>query len=162
MNVTVTPPREVIPPALAEWAVTHVDLSDVAPGEFVVVTIEQATGRTWDKGTAVIPPHPAPEVPNREAAEAEIPRAAKTMRALAVKHGWAVRATFARGTVLHQTGKPGKVVDSIALRMHAVNRAAWGVWHDGKFNSAQVWGRGDSPINVGATHLKAFLSAVTL
>lgn len=117
--------------------------------------------RKW--GDEPAPSHPAPEVAMRDATEAEIGRSARVMRKLAQAHGWAVRVTYARGTVLHLTGKPGKVVDSIAVRFHMVNRFAWGVWHDGGYDSGQVWDRetGGCAKNVGAKELKAFLSVVT-
>lgn len=114
--------------------------------------------RTWGEDKALAP-HPEPEVPCREATEEEIPRAAKLMRKRAEAAGWSVRATYARGTVMHLTGKPGKVVDSIALRMHKANRYAWAMWYDGSFETAQTWERGQGfPAGIGAHALTAWLS----
>lgn len=165
MNVIATPPRSVIPPALADWAVTHVDLSEVPPGEFVVVTIEQAaTGRTWDKDTA-IPPHPAPEVTARDATEAEIWQAPRLIRKAALAAGFEVRVTYARGTVLHLTGKPGAVKVSIAVRIHKPGIRAWAVWlatkSGGSFETGQIWEPDVCawPRNVGATELAERIAA---
>lgn len=94
----------------------------------------------------------------REAAESEIGRSPRALRKLAEGAGWAVRVTYARGTTMTAKGKPGKVVDSIAVRMHGVNRMAWGVWHDGGYDCGQVWERGwATPRSVGAKELSAFV-----
>lgn len=116
--------------------------------------------RKWKADKDAPAPHPAPEVAMRPAQENEIPRAAALMRKRAVAAGWAVAVTYSRGTVLHRDGKPGRVVDSIAVRMQAVNRAAWGVWLNGKYDSGQTWERGyPAPKNLGAKELSKFVSA---
>lgn len=113
--------------------------------------------RNW--GDAALTAHPAPEVQCRPATTGEVPRSPKLMMARAEAAGWAVRATYARGTTMTAKGKPGKVVDSIALRFHMANRAAWAAWHNGLFDSAQVWERGGAPKSVGATELSTWLAA---
>lgn len=116
--------------------------------------------RDWGEETTLAP-HPAPEVPCRPATEDEIPRAAKLMRKRAETAGWAVAVTYARGTVMYLTGKPGAVVDSIALRLHKPNRYAWAIWYGTRFEAAQAWDRDVSPFakNVGAKQLSAWLVA---
>lgn len=120
-----------------------------------------AFARQWGGGEDNTPaPHPAPEVALRDATEAEIGRSPRAMRKLAQGAGWAVRVTYSRGTTMTAKGKPGKVVDAVAVRMHAVNRLAWGVWHNGSYDSGQIWERGFTvPRNVGATELSAFVAA---
>lgn len=93
--------------------------------------------RIWaDTEPTALPPHPAPEVPCRDAETQEIPRSAQSMALLAYKHGWSVRTTYARGTKMLATGKPGNVVDSIAVRLQRPGWRVAAIWIDGKFSCA--------------------------
>lgn len=99
--------------------------------------------------------HPEPEVVSRPAVEGEVPRGAKTVEQLAKRHGWTVRATYSRGT------KPGRgraVVDALALRLRRDDTAAWAVWLNSKFDTAQVLRPGDIARSVTATGLRAELT----
>lgn len=60
--------------------------------------------------------HPAPLVPYRDATEAEIPSAARKVRALMEASGWRVRATYALGWAIDSTGKTKALTHSLALR----------------------------------------------
>jgi hypothetical protein len=85
-------------------------------------------------------PWPAPEVPARVVAlgDPEVSTGPRRLARAASKAGWAVVATYARGT------DPGKrvprVVDSLALRMRRSERRAVAVWHDGEIDTAWLWG----------------------
>ncbi len=80
----------------------------------------------------------------RDATDAEIPGGARQVRKLAETHGWLVRATYARGTTpdrrVRKEMRPGKVVDSLALRMRRGRERAVAVWIDAKFDVAYTWG----------------------
>jgi hypothetical protein len=65
-------------------------------------------------------PHPAPLVPARGAMPHEITRAPRTvaaMRSLGWKCGWRANVTYAHGTSITAMGKPGRLLESLALRM---------------------------------------------
>lgn len=65
-------------------------------------------------------PHPAPIVGARPAAAHEIaqaPRTVAAMRSLAWKCGWRANVTYAHGTTMMANGKPGRLVESLALRL---------------------------------------------
>jgi hypothetical protein len=79
--------------------------------------------------------HPAPEVPQRPAAEAEKPAAARLLASRAAQNGWNVEVTFARGTTLAAHGTPGRVVNSCCVRMQRDALRVVGIWHDGKFST---------------------------
>jgi hypothetical protein len=98
---------------------------------------------------------PAPEVGARVAAVLEIPAGARRVARVAEGAGWAVVATYARGTL---PGRTPRVIDSLALRMRRGARRAAAVWHDGRFDTAVLLGeRGYRRCN--ATQLRAELVA---
>ena len=73
-------------------------------------------------------PWPAPEVPMRVLAPGSIPSApAKLLRSLR-SLGWAVVVTYARGTSPNAQRRPGRVLDSYALRSSFRNRRAVAFW----------------------------------
>lgn len=80
---------------------------------------------------------PAPEVPTRLATDVEIPTGARRVAKVAATAGWAVVATYARGTC---PGRTPHVVDSLALRMRRGRHRAVAVWHGTKFTFACAWG----------------------
>lgn len=103
-------------------------------------------------------PWPEPEVPCRPAREGEIPRSAEQLGELAADAGWHTRYTYARGHRVARGGVPGKVVDSLAVRMtHPDGRRAWGVWHDGSFVAGGVW----TAERIGRTTLGQLRALVT-
>lgn len=112
--------------------------------------------RDWGDDAAEVAPHPAPEVPARPATDDEIPRGARPVLELARGHGWHVVPTYARGT---RMGRVLRVVDSLALRMHAANRYAVATWVDGRFTAGVVWGRGVILRPVKLAELREFLAA---
>ena len=117
--------------------------------------------RTWTSSEPVLqPPHPEPEVRCRLATDAEVPRTAKALRDKATAAGWEVVATYSRGNQLYANGKPGGVVDCLALRMRRGDERAVAVWVDGKFDVAHLWRErsGVLPSTVGARDLAAAVS----
>jgi hypothetical protein len=73
--------------------------------------------------------YPDPQVPGTVADEADIPASARAWRAKAQSHGWTVTVTYARGTKPDQWGRPGRVIQSLALRMrHPDGRRAAALW----------------------------------
>jgi hypothetical protein len=80
-------------------------------------------------------PHPAPEVPARDAMPNEVPATAQRLAAAATAARWEWRVTYARGTPL----LGGDLVDSIVVRLRSRYRMAAGVWVDGKFKSGWHW-----------------------
>jgi hypothetical protein len=80
-------------------------------------------------------PHPAPEVPARDAMSDEVPATAQRLAAAATAARWEWRVTYARGTPL----LGGDLVDSIVVRLRSRHRMAVGVWVDGKFKSGWHW-----------------------
>lgn len=108
--------------------------------------------RIWPGDEPVAPPHPAPEVLCRPAAEDEIPRGARPVRTQAQANGWTVVATYARGT------RPGRVlvvVDSLVLRMRRGGELAAAMWLDGKFECAV---RGPAARSMNLRDLRAELA----
>lgn len=69
----------------------------------------------------------------REAAEAEIPRGARPVAKLAEANGWSVTAMYARGTTMDRYGRPGKLVDSLSLRMDRGEIYIAALWVDARF-----------------------------
>ena len=115
-------------------------------------TTTETYARRW--GNEERPEHPAPEVPCRLALAEEIPASARRMATSAQGAGWAVVATYARGTTL---GRVLKVVDSLALRLARDERRAAAVWLDGKFSCAVRWGSDTQLQSVGMRELAAWL-----
>jgi hypothetical protein len=106
-------------------------------------------------------PHPRPEVEARLAMELEVPRGPSSLRRTAERAGFAVQATYARGTLMSaKGGNGGRVIDSLALRMrHADGRRAVAVYHDGKAEYGYTW-RADEreiPAKCNVTEVKAFI-----
>lgn len=105
---------------------------------------------------------PRPEVTMRNAHASEIPRTAGTLLKLAIGCGWRGRITYARGWWAHaRTGRPTKVVDSIAVRLvHPDGRRGVGLWQNGGWTEgwvvAPLDGRG-VPYRLGADEFKAFV-----
>lgn len=101
--------------------------------------------------------HPAPEIPLREATEAEVPGGARIKRKLAQANGWSVRAMYARGTRQHRTGKQGNVVDSMSLRMDRGNIYIAALWIDEKFDLAWRCPPGEFPTSGNSERLREWL-----
>lgn len=76
--------------------------------------------------------HPAPEIPARLCAEAELPSAARKVAELARQYDWKCRLSYARGTVLGSD----RVVDSHLIRMSRAGHQLAAVWLDGGFDFA--------------------------
>jgi hypothetical protein len=106
-------------------------------------------------------PHPRPEVEARLAMELEIPRGPFSLRKTAERAGFAVQATYARGTLMSaKGGNGGRVIDSLALRMkHADGRRAVAVYHDGKAEYGYTWRaeQREIPAKCNVTEVKAFI-----
>lgn len=106
-------------------------------------------------------PWPAPEVVARLATVSEVPRGALVVQRAAQRAGWLVVPTYARGTALAARGKPGKVVDSLALRMRRPSDGlrAVAVWIDGGFCIGYAWRPGvEWPGKVNVTDLRIIFS----
>lgn len=79
-------------------------------------------------------PHPVPEIPARPALAGEVPRSAELLGRYACSAGWGVMRTFARGTTLDAHGRPGRVVDCLAVRLARGPIRAVGLWDDGAYS----------------------------
>jgi hypothetical protein len=102
--------------------------------------------------------YPDPQVPGTIADEDDIPASARAWRAKAQAHGWTVTVTYARGTKPDQWGRPGRVIQSLALRMrHPDGRRAVALWQApegaGKWGTDTVyaWGPGRWPRSITLT-----------
>lgn len=122
-------------------------------GQGVSSPPDAAARRVWSaqRDGPGLPPHPAPEVPMRDAYAHEVPAGAQRLALAAAALGWRGRVTYARGTTIHALlGTPLRVVDSIAVRLWGPDgRRAVGVWHDGKAQEGWMWARGELPREVG-------------
>lgn len=142
---------------LPEWAMSHIDST--------AVCATSTCRRVWEHGiygwrrtdqVEPMPGLPAPEVPARDATDAETPTGARRLAAAAQGHGWTVRVTYARGTWRGTRG-PDRIVESVAVRFRrAGDFAGWAVWRDGKFAEAQL-----GMVRYGLRDLTAALAAAT-
>lgn len=119
------------------------------------------------------PPHPAPEVPCREAVADEVPRSAAGVRKVAEAAGWTVLATYARGTRVGANGDPlPGLTDSIAVRCRRELGRAVGVWLRVEGGKSPKWGyetgygwrtgeQGSAPERLDFEGLKARLRAAS-
>lgn len=114
--------------------------------------------RQWE-AKAELTPHPPPEVPCRPANEPEIPKAARSLALTAQEHGWVVKITYVRGAKMHKTGRPGGVVDSIAVRMGKPTRRAYAIWYDGKRECNAILVVGQWPRSVKSDELLAWVKS---
>ena len=106
------------------------------------------------------PPIPEPELPSHPVTDGcPVPSAAEKFAAKAAGYGWTVRATHARGPVVHAShGTVTRIVDSIAIRITRGHRRAYAVWVDGKFdNPATSWGVGEHCAQHSAASIAAAL-----
>lgn len=85
--------------------------------------------------------HPAPEVPalRIDLDDLRVPRGAHMLAQAATRAGWGVVLTYARGTTLTAQGAPGRIVDSLAVRLRLGGERAVAVWIDGKVSLAYTW-----------------------
>jgi hypothetical protein len=116
----------------------------------------QAGRREWPKG------HPEPEIPlmRLKRGDPRIPRSPRLLLEDAERWGWSVVPTYCRGTKIGAHGRPGKVVDSLALRCR---RGAWYVvlvWHDGGTVGGFVRPPGELPRAVNLTDGRSVLASV--
>lgn len=122
--------------------------------------------------------HPEPLVPARIATEAEVPSSARTVRALAEKHSWMTRCTYALGWVLGSRGDVQALTHTLGLRAVRDGMRFVAVWnvkepHEGllklhmrqvavlpaptsgwKFDFAYGWGGGAPQHKLSAAALK--------
>lgn len=101
--------------------------------------------------------HPAPEVAARDAVADEMPTGAARLVKLAESLGWAVTATYARGTDINRQGKSTKVVDSIVVRLAYGNTGAVSAWLDGSHWTSYHWTRGTAAQHCGARDVVALV-----
>lgn len=105
--------------------------------------------------------HPQPEIRARDAQPTEVPVGARRLAKVGEAHGWNVAVTYARGTSMTATGRPGKVVDSILLRMARPAPGGYAcavaTWVDAKFDFGYAGMPGECGHRVGARELRAFL-----
>lgn len=90
-------------------------------------------------------------VPCRDAEPGEIPTSALRLAKVAAEHGWFQRTTYAQAEL------DNKIVESVAVRLHAGILAGYGLWVGGKFAFAYVTSTLSSPRRVGARELSAFV-----
>lgn len=154
--IEVTPGDGVNPKSLAGWIAQNVEI----PGGAGLMRVHVTSWypRRWNDPE--VKPHPAPVVPCRLAEPGEVPRGAKPVRAAAEAAGWAVVATYARGTRWTKSG-PGTLVDSLALRMsyRRGERRAVAVWLNGRFDFGMRWAADMRPESVGVKELTAWMTS---
>lgn len=151
-----------------------------APG--LAGLVNQEARRAYGRVEPDPPPDwPAPVVAAvpigwREKARSEVPNAVRQMGELAIKCGWWVKVTYARGTLAlttleptgeidEKTGKakqkqtgPPKVVDSVAVKMTRDSVIAVAIWHDGAYFGG--WSTETGPFQrLGANELKGYIRA---
>lgn len=102
---------------------------------------------------------PAPEVGVRDAAAHHLPTAARSLLVAAQAHGWASKATYARGTAPDRYGEPGEVVDSIVVRLQRGPVILVATWWDKRFHSGWLKTPGLTPVPLGARALKSVVQA---
>lgn len=73
--------------------------------------------RVYPDPVTAAPPHPAPEVPLRDATDEEVCLGARRVVKAATTAGWLTLPTYARGTAIDRHGHPGALIHSLALRM---------------------------------------------
>lgn len=72
---------------------------------------------------------PAPRVPARPANDDEMPAGAKSLRSLALEHGWEVRAVYAVGPVISSEGYAVlREVESVSVRARRGGQRIVSVW----------------------------------
>lgn len=90
----------------------------------------------------------------RDAEPAEVPTSAARLTKAAAEHGWFHRCTYAQAEI------DNKVIESVAVRLHAGILAGYGLWVGGKFAFAYVTSTISAPRRVGARELSAFVKSV--
>ena len=83
--------------------------------------------------------HPLPEVSRRPALPAEVPPAAARLAEAAEAGAWIVELSYARGAQLDRYGRPGKVADSLAVRLSRGDDRAVATFLDGSFKTGWAW-----------------------
>lgn len=113
-------------------------------------------------------PHPRPEVPATAVGldDDRVPLGARRLAKAAHLAGWRVLARYARGTTLDARGRPGRVVDDLALRLQRGRQGAVAHWVNGAFDMAYVVtvvseNQVTSPVirKLGARDLRAVIDA---
>ena len=66
--------------------------------------------------------------------------------------GWAVESTYVRGSKLNRRGEPGKVVDSLAVRLRRAPERAVATWLDGVFSTGWTWTTDPVTVPVAAAY----------
>lgn len=110
-------------------------------------------------------PHPAPLVPGRPITTQDpCPGPVPSLILRAVAAGWLVRVIYSRGTIMHATGKPGRLAECVSVRcwrfpgQRAVltwERPDGGSWNaDGGW----VWQAGQLPIDYGVEQAKNWVT----
>lgn len=86
------------------------------------------------------------------------PDAALTLAGWAGSNGWHGVLTYARGTTLTGKGRPGRVVDSLAMRCWRFpGQRAVAIYEDGRAAGGWLWRAGQIPRDVGVAALKMAL-----
>ena len=94
------------------------------------------------------PVWPAPEIPMRVIEAGAVPGAPARLLSKLRSADWRVVVTYARGTTFDAQRRPGRVLDSYALRSASGNRRAIPIWTGspgGKLTSGGVLLFGDRP-----------------
>lgn len=86
------------------------------------------------------------------------PDAALTLAGWAEANDWSVSLTYARGTIQDARGRPGRVVDSLAVRMWRFpDQRAVATYEDGRASGGWLWRTGQLPRDVGVAAVKLAL-----
>ena len=102
--------------------------------------------------------HPEPLVRARPATGAETPATCRRLAKVADEHHWVHVTTYAHGTTLGSQGRPGRLIESVLLRLaHPSGRRAGAEWIDGRFSSAWAWVPGLILTKVKARELRAWI-----
>ena len=126
------------------------------PVGVLTTDIPNVNGRVRDGS----PVHPPPVVPRRPAVPAEAPTSAARLVRAAAAAGWTVALTYARGTRIDNHGRPGAVVDSLAVRLARGPHRAAATWIDRTFAGGWEW-RTDIPMIPCAVQYRRLVTRVT-
>lgn len=126
------------------------------PGQIRAAVDERM--RAWREAkNPPLEPWPAPEVAAREVAASDAPNGPARLARALTGAGWSVTVTYARGTIPNAQGRPGRVVDSWAVRARRGTCRAAALWtgETGKISSDCVLVTGDRPlVKMGLTKFK--------
>lgn len=123
--------------------------------------LDAAARRAWSArvDAAERVPHPAPQVPARQAYAGEVPSGARALAELAAARGWQGAITYARGNGVHSShGAVLGLRHSLAVRLwHPDGRRAVALWLNAAAAGGWTMVPGDMPRKVGVKAVTAWI-----